>query len=66
VVSRFKRVENTNYVLVLGKQMKFTLVAVQGSDITDGVKTLTLGKPDFSSPFPPFSSRIAHSASFIM
>ncbi|KAJ3121825.1 hypothetical protein HK098_003339 [Nowakowskiella sp. JEL0407] len=41
--SRFKKVENTNYCIVLGKSMKFTLVAVQGSDITDGVKTLILG-----------------------
>ncbi|KAJ3210946.1 hypothetical protein HDU82_007051 [Entophlyctis luteolus] len=43
VTSRFKQVENTNYVLTLGKEMGFTLVGIQGSDITDGQKTLTLG-----------------------
>jgi plastin-1 len=43
VASKFKKVENTNYVIVLGKSLKFTLVGIQGSDITDGQKTLTLG-----------------------
>ncbi|KAJ3138503.1 hypothetical protein HK101_003720 [Irineochytrium annulatum] len=43
VTSKFKKVENTNYVVVLGKSMKFSLVGIQGSDITDGQKTLTLG-----------------------
>ncbi|KAJ3141944.1 hypothetical protein HK100_005042 [Physocladia obscura] len=41
ITSRFKQVENTNYVLALGKDLKFSL-GVQGSDITDGVKNLTL------------------------
>ena len=40
-ISRFKQVENTNYAVVLGKSMKFTLVGIGGSDITDGVKKLT-------------------------
>lgn len=40
---RFKAVENTNYVIELGKQMRFSLVGVQGADITDGQRTLTLG-----------------------
>ena len=39
---RFKAVENTNYVVELGKQNKFSLVGIQGADITDGQKTLTL------------------------
>ncbi len=43
VSSKFKKVENTNYVLAIGQRMNFTLVAIQGSDITDGVKTLILG-----------------------
>jgi len=43
ITSKFKKVENTNYVVVLGKSMKFSLVGIQGSDITDGNKTLTLG-----------------------
>ena len=38
----FKKVENTNYAVVLGKSLKFSLVGIQGSDITDGNKTLTL------------------------
>ncbi|CAF9910092.1 MAG: Fimbrin, actin-bundling protein [Gomphillus americanus] len=42
-MSRFKAVENTNYAIELGKQMHFSLVGVQGADITDGQRTLTLG-----------------------
>ncbi|TPX36121.1 hypothetical protein SmJEL517_g01590 [Synchytrium microbalum] len=42
VSSKFKKVENTNYVVVLGKALKFSLVGIQGSDITDGIKNLTL------------------------
>jgi len=40
---RFKAVENTNYVVELGKQNRFSLVGLQGADITDGQRTLTLG-----------------------
>lgn len=40
---RFKAVENTNYVVELGKQIRFSLVGIQGADITDGQRTLTLG-----------------------
>ena len=40
---RFKAVENTNYAIELGKQFRFSLVGVQGADITDGQRTLTLG-----------------------
>lgn len=39
---RFKAVENTNYAVELGKQNKFSLVGIEGADITDGQKTLTL------------------------
>ena len=42
--SRFKQVENTNYAVLLGKSLKFSLVGIQGADLTDGVKNLTLGK----------------------
>ncbi|KAK3174823.1 Fimbrin, actin-bundling protein [Lepraria neglecta] len=42
-ISRFKAVENTNYAIELGKQLHFSLVGVQGADITDGQRTLTLG-----------------------
>lgn len=41
-ISRFKAVENTNYAVVLGKSFKYSLVGIQGADITDGVKKLTL------------------------
>lgn len=40
---KFKAVENTNYVIELGKQNGFSLVGIQGADITDGQRTLTLG-----------------------
>lgn len=40
---RFKAIENTNYAVELGKQLKFSLVGIQGADISDGVKNLTLG-----------------------
>jgi len=43
VASKFKKVENTNYAVVIGKSLQFSLVGIQGSDITDGNKTLTLG-----------------------
>jgi plastin-1 len=42
-ISRFKAVENTNYAIELGKQNRFSLVGIQGADITDGQRTLTLG-----------------------
>lgn len=37
-----KKLENCNYALELGKQMKFSLVGIGGKDIFDGNKTLTL------------------------
>src|SRR5205814_8365767 len=40
---RFKAVENTNYVIELGKMNRFFLVGIKGADITDGQRTLTLG-----------------------
>ncbi len=40
---KFKAVENTNYAIELGKQYGFSLVGIQGADITDGQRTLTLG-----------------------
>jgi plastin-1 len=42
-ISRFKAVENTNYAVELGKQVGFSLVGIQGADVTDGQRTLTLG-----------------------
>jgi len=43
ITSKFKRAENCNYVVVLGKSLRFSLVGIGGTDITDGNKKLTLG-----------------------
>lgn len=40
--NKFKKVGNCNYVVVLGKQLKFSLVGIGGSDIVDGNKKLLL------------------------
>lgn len=37
-----KKLENCNYALDLGKEMKFSLVGIGGQDLFDGNKTLTL------------------------
>ncbi|KAI0044803.1 hypothetical protein FA95DRAFT_1561848 [Auriscalpium vulgare] len=42
-LSKFKQVENTNYVVELGKQNGMRLVGIQGADIVDANKTLVLG-----------------------
>ncbi|KAL6941401.1 Fimbrin, actin-bundling protein [Hanseniaspora osmophila] len=42
-LSRFKALENNNYVVDLGKENKFSLVGIEGADIVDGNKLLTLG-----------------------
>ena len=42
-LTRFKQVENTDYVVELGKQSGMTLVGIQGSDIVDANRTLVLG-----------------------
>jgi len=42
-MSRFKAVENTNYAVDLAKSNKMSMVGIQGADIVDGSKTLTLG-----------------------
>ncbi|KAG4304782.1 hypothetical protein PORY_001835 [Pneumocystis oryctolagi] len=41
-LSRFKSVENANYAVELGKGFGYSLVGIQGADIVDGSKTLTL------------------------
>jgi hypothetical protein len=41
-LNKFKQVENCNYAVVLGKQLKFSLVGVAGSDIQAANKKLTL------------------------
>lgn len=40
--NKFKKVENTNYAVVLGKQLKFSLVGIGGVDIVNGNKKLIL------------------------
>ncbi|KAG7692539.1 hypothetical protein KL930_004477 [Ogataea haglerorum] len=40
---RFKALENTNYAVEVGKANRFSLVGIEGSDIVDGNKMLTLG-----------------------
>jgi plastin-1 len=42
LTSKFKKVENGNNVIVLCKSLKFSLVGIQGSDLVDGIKKLTL------------------------
>ena len=42
-MSRFKALENTNYCVAIGKANRFSLVGIEGSDILDGNKMLTLG-----------------------
>jgi len=41
-LNKFKQVENCNYAIVLGKQLKFSLVGIAGQDINAGNKKLTL------------------------
>eukprot|EP01100_Stratorugosa_tubuloviscum_P013029 TRINITY_DN6370_c0_g2_i1.p1 TRINITY_DN6370_c0_g2~~TRINITY_DN6370_c0_g2_i1.p1 ORF type:complete len:520 (-),score=273.53 TRINITY_DN6370_c0_g2_i1:149-1708(-) len=38
----FKKLENCNYCVDLGKQLNFSLVSIQGKDIMDANKTFTL------------------------
>ncbi|KAJ2486348.1 fimbrin [Coemansia sp. RSA 2050] len=39
---RFKQIENTNLLVDLSKSQRFSLVGIQGADITDGTPTLVL------------------------
>lgn len=39
-----EKLENCNYAIELGKELKFSLVGIAGQDINDGNATLTLGK----------------------
>ena len=41
-LTRFQALENTNTVVELCKNFKFSLVGIQGADVTDGVMKLTL------------------------
>lgn len=39
-----EKLENCNYAVELGKELKFSLVGIAGQDISDGNQTLTLGR----------------------
>lgn len=43
----FKKVENCNQAIKLGKQLKFSLVNIAGNDIVQGNKKLILGMWSF-------------------
>lgn len=45
-----EKLENCNYAVELGKQLKFSLVGIAGKDISDGNPTLTLGNLIRTSP----------------
>lgn len=38
-----EKLENCNYAIELGKELKFSLVGIAGQDLSDGNATLTLG-----------------------
>ena len=38
------QIQNCNYAIELGRQLRFSLVGIQGKDIYDANQTLTLGK----------------------
>ena len=39
-----EKLENCNYAVELGKELKFSLVGIAGQDLSDGNQTLTLGR----------------------
>lgn len=49
----FRKVENCNQVVKIGKQLKFSLVNIAGNDIVQGNKKLILGT--FTSTFLKYS-----------
>lgn len=61
-----EKLENCNYAVDLGKQLKFSLVGIAGQDLNDGNATLTLGKNRLHSKelgrvWWPISALSAHS-----
>ena len=38
-----KKLENCNYAVELAQKLKFSVVGIDGKDLNDGNKTLTLG-----------------------
>lgn len=54
----FRKVENCNQVVKIGKQLKFSLVNIAGNDVVQGNKKLILGKPALLfSPLIPESEK---------
>lgn len=52
----FRKVENCNQVIRIGKELNFSLVNVAGDDIVQGNKKLILGKRSFTcNPIPSLS-----------
>ena len=51
----FRKVENCNQVIRIGKQLKFSLVNVAGNDIVQGNKKLILGKSIWKQPVFSFA-----------
>ena len=47
-----KKLENCNYAVEIAHQMGFSLVGIDGKDIADGNKTLTLGEYLINCPGP--------------
>lgn len=41
------QIQNCNYAVDLGRQLRFSLVGIQGKDLYDGNPTLTLGEHGF-------------------
>ena len=41
---KMKKIENCNYAVELGHQLKFSLIGIGGEDIHNKTKTLVLGK----------------------
>lgn len=54
----YKKIENCNYLLELGKGLDFSLVSIDGKDIVDGNRKLSLGKSRFQLPLIFFFLRI--------
>jgi hypothetical protein len=55
-----EKLENCNYAVELGKQLKFSLVGIAGQDLNDGNATLTLGMlripNNLRRPVPAFAN----------
>ena len=45
-----EKLENCNYAVELGKELKFSLVGIAGQDLSDGNQTLTLGRSCHARP----------------